>query len=536
MHDIRWIKENQAAFDRAMERRGAEMRSASLVALDEERAATVKAMNDAQAEQKQVSKKIGMAKGKGDEAAAQAALEEVGALKARVKELEERERELAAQLREELLPIPNIMDDDVPEGADEADNKELKSWGTPREIEAARDHVDLGESLRMMDFEAAAKISGSRFVVLKKDLAKLERALATFMLNLHTEEFGYEEVLPPVLTNPESLVGTGQLPKFGEDLFEASDWLLRSAHVAEQTVLKALTAAIKQKDLLTFQAIVDNSNITEDDTKVVDEIYERVTQGGKFTEEDAGKLLEYEFDSEKAFANIFMSEVQFAKSRAKAVSKYREIAPEKWTERTNHFYLTPTAEVTLTNLVRESILSEEELPKRMTAWTQCFRAEAGSAGRDTRGMIRMHQFSKVELVSITTPEKSDEEHERMTGCAEEVLKRLDLPYRTMLLCTGDTGFGAARTYDIEVHLPGQGQYREISSCSNTRAFQARRMNARFRREGEKKPQFVHTLNGSGLAVGRTMVAVLENYQQPDGSIAVPDVLKPLMGKDVIERG
>ncbi|MEE4208190.1 MAG: serine--tRNA ligase, partial [Parvularcula sp.] len=331
------------------------------------------------------------------------------------------ERRLAAELQQDLLPIPNILDEDVPNGADESGNKEIRAWGEPRRIENARDHVELGEALGMMDFEAAAKLSGARFVVLKRDLAKLERALAAFMLDLHTEEFGYEEVLPPVLVNADPLVGTGQLPKFEEDLFKTTD------------------------------------------------------------------------------------------AR----------------------YLTPTAEVTLTNLVRESILSEEELPKRMTAWTQCFRAEAGSAGRDTRGMIRMHQFSKVELVSVTTPDASDDEHERMTGCAEEVLKRLELPYRTMLLCTGDTGFGSAKTYDIEVWLPAQDQYREISSCSNTRAFQARRMNARFRPDGQKRPDFVHTLNGSGLAVGRAMVAILENYQQADGSIAVPDALKSYMGKDKI---
>ena len=422
MHDIRAIKDDPDAFDAAMKRRSSDVRASSLIAIDDERVATVKAMNDAQAEQKAVSKTIGAAKASGDEAAAQAVMAEVGKLKERVKELEEQERVLAAKLREALLPIPNVIDADVPDGDDEDDNVEKRRWGTPKDIPAAKDHVDLGEALGMMDFEAAAKLSGSRFVVLKKDLAKLERAIATFMLNLHTEEFGYEECLTPVLVHAEPLIGTDKLPKFEEDLFKT----------------------------------------------------------------------------------------------------------------TGDHYLIPTAEVTMTSLVADLILSEEELPKRMTAWTQCFRAEAGSAGRDTRGLIRMHQFSKVELVSVTTPEQSDDEHERMTTCAEEVLKRLDLPYRSMLLCTGDTGFGAARTFDLEVWLPGQNQYREISSCSNTRAFQARRMNARFRREGQKKPEFVHTLNGSGLAVGRTMVAILENYQQADGSIAVPDVLQPLMGKTVVE--
>lgn len=424
MHDIRAIKDNPAAFDAAMEKRGSDVRAASLIAIDEERVAAVRAMNDAQAEQKSVSKKIGAAKAQGDEAAADAALAEVGKLKDRVKALEERERQLASRLHEALLPVPNILAEDVPDGADESENVELRAWGQPKAIDEPKDHVDLGEALGMMDFEVAARLSGSRFVVLKRDLARLERALATFMLDLHTEEFGYEEMLPPVIVNPDPLVGTGQLPKFEEDLFR--------------------------------------------------------TTGGMF--------------------------------------------------------LTPTAEVTLTNLLREDIVSEGELPMRMTAWTQCFRAEAGSAGRDTRGMIRMHQFSKVELVSITTPEQSADEHERMTACAEEVLKRLELPFRTMVLCTGDIGFAAAKTYDLEVWIPSQGTYREISSCSNCLGFQARRMNARFRREGAKKPEFVHTLNGSGLAVGRAMVAILENYQQPDGSIVVPDALRRLVGKDVIARG
>jgi seryl-tRNA synthetase len=420
MHDIRWIKENMQAFDAAMIKRRADYRAAPLIALDEERVANTRAMNDAQAAQKAKSKEIGKAKASGDEAAAEAVMAEVAGLKEGVRRLEARDRALTEELRAALLPIPNVLGEDVPDGADEDENVEVRRDGAPPVIEGARDHVDLGEALGMMDFEAAAKISGARFVVLKRDLAKLERALATFMLNLHTEEFGYEEVAPPVLALSDPLTGTGQLPKFEEDLFKTGD-----------------------------------------------------------------------------------------------------------------HYLTPTAEVTLTNLVRESILSEEELPKRMTAWTQCFRAEAGSAGRDTRGMIRMHQFSKVELVSITTPEASAEEHERMTACAEEVLKRLGLAYRTMLLCSGDTGFSAAKTYDIEVWLPAQDRYREISSCSNCHDFQARRMDARYRPEAEKKPRFVHTLNGSGLAVGRTLVAVLENYQQKDGTIRVPEVLVPLMGKDVI---
>ncbi|MEM9422506.1 MAG: serine--tRNA ligase [Pseudomonadota bacterium] len=422
MHDIRVIKENPETFDQAMERRSSSVRAAALIALDDARVANTVAMNDAQAAQKAASKKIGAAKASGDEAAAKAVMAEVASLKEQVQTLEAKDRTLTEELREALLPIPNRLSQEVPDGADEDDNVELRQWGTPKAIDAPKDHVDLGEGLGLLDFETAASLSGARFAILKGDLAKLERALATFMLSLHTEEFGYQEVIPPVLVHSPALFGTGNLPKFEEDLFKT----------------------------------------------------------------------------------------------------------------TGDHYLTPTAEVTLTNMVRESIQSEEALPHRFTAWTQCFRAEAGSAGRDTRGMIRMHQFSKVELVSITLPEKSVEEHKRMTECAEEVLKRLDLPFRTMVLCSGDVGFSAQKTYDLEVWLPGQGKYREISSCSNCGDFQARRMDARFRREGQKKPEFLHTLNGSGLAVGRTMVAVLENYQNADGTIAVPDVLKPLMGKDKIE--
>ncbi len=422
MHDIRAIKENPEAFDTAMDRRSASYRAADLIALDEARVANTVAMNDAQAAQKAASKKIGAAKASGDEAAAAAVMAEVAELKVQVQALEAKDRELTEGLREALLPIPNRLADDVPDGDDEDDNVELRRWGTPAAIEAPKDHVDVGEGLGLLDFETAAKLSGARFVILKGDLAKLERAIAQFMLTLHTEEFGYQEMSPPVLVHPHALVGTNQLPKFEDDQFKTT-----SGH-----------------------------------------------------------------------------------------------------------YLSPTAEVTLTNTVRESIQSEDALPLRLTAWTQCFRAEAGSAGRDTRGMIRMHQFPKVELVSITLPEQSAEEHERMTECAEEVLKRLELPFRTMVLCAGDVGFGAHKTYDLEVWLPGQDTYREISSCSTCGDFQARRMDARFRREGQKKPEFVHTLIGSGLAVGRTLVAILENYQNPDGSVAVPAVLQPFMGKDRIE--
>jgi seryl-tRNA synthetase len=422
MHDIRAIKDDPERFDAAMSRRGADIRAAELIALDDRRVANTKAMNDAQAEQKAASKQIGAAKASGDEAKAEAVMAEVQSLKDKVQALEAKDRELTDELRAALLPIPNMLADDVPDGADESDNVEIRRWGDPRRLEAPKDHVEIGEGLGQMDFETAAKMSGSRFVLLNGQLARLERAIAHFMLDLHTAEFGYTEVSPPVLVHARALEGTGQLPKFEDDLFKT----------------------------------------------------------------------------------------------------------------TGDHYLTPTAEVTLTNIVADHIVAEEYLPRRYTAWTQCFRAEAGSAGRDTRGMIRMHQFSKVELVSVTRPEDSADEHERMTACAEEVLKRLDLPYRTVLLCAGDIGFGAIKTYDLEVWLPAQDTYREISSCSNCGDFQARRMNARFRREGAKKPEFVHTLNGSGLAVGRTMVAILENYQNEDGSVTVPEVLRGFMGTDRIE--
>ena len=375
-------------------------------------------LQEMQARRNEASKLIGQAKAKKDEAAAAALMAEVAALKETMPVEEQNERDAQKAVHDALAAIPNLPAADVPPGKDEDDNVEVRRSGEPRQPNfAAKEHFDLGEALGQMDFEAAAKMSGARFVVLKGQLARLERALANFMLDLHTGEFGYTEVNPPMMVRDDAAFGTGQLPKFEEDLFRT----------------------------------------------------------------------------------------------------------------TNGFWLIPTAEVSLTNLVRESILTEAELPLRLTAWTPCFRSEAGSAGRDTRGMIRMHQFSKVELVSITAPEKSDEEHERMTSAAETVLARLGLPFRTMTLCAGDMGFSARKTYDIEVWLPGQGRYREISSCSNCGDFQARRMDARYRVAGEKGTRFVHTLNGSGLAVGRTLIAVMENYQQGNGAIAVPDALKPYMG-------
>lgn len=415
MHDIKYIREQPDAFDAAMKRRGVEVRAASLLALDAEKRQLQSELQVLQQERNAKSKLIGAAKSKGEDA--QPIVDAVAAIKTQMTEIEAKLEtdELPARLAE----LPNIMDDDVPDGADEADNKQLRTWGDPKALGfEAKQHFELGEALGLMDFETAAKMSGSRFVILQGALARLERALGLFMLDLHTEEHGYTEISPPLLVRDNALFGTGQLPKFGEDVFQT-----------------------KQEH-----------------------------------------------------------------------------------------YLIPTAEVSLTNMVADSILSEETLPRRYVAFTPCFRSEAGSAGRDTRGMIRQHQFSKVELVSITAPEDSREEHERMTGCAEEVLKRLKLPFRTMLLCSGDTGFGAQRTYDLEVWLPGQNQYREISSCSNTGAFQARRMKARYRPTGQDKgAEFVHTLNGSGVAVGRALIAVLENYQQADGSIVVPEVLRPYMG-------
>lgn len=361
---------------------------------------------------------IGRAKGQGNEEEAQALMAEVSELKGKIAELEEQERTVGEKLNTLLMSLPNAVYDDVPEGDDEDANEEVRTWGTPRQFNfEPKEHYDLGETLDGMDFERAAKLSGSRFVILKGAIARLERAIGQFMIDLHTGEHGYTEVWTPALVRESALLGTGQLPKFGDDAF---------------------------------------------------------------------------------------------------------------TTDTGH-WLIPTSEVTLTNIHSGEILDEAELPIRMTAHSQCFRSEAGSAGRDTRGMIRQHQFEKVEMVSVTTPEQSDDELERMTGCAEEVLKRLELPYRLVKLCTGDIGFGARRTYDIEVWLPGQGKYREISSCSTCGDFQARRMKMRCRPKGEKQTRFVHTLNGSGLAVGRTLIAVMENYQEADGSIRVPEALKPYMG-------
>lgn len=424
MHDIRFIRENAEAFDKALASRGLEPLSARLIALDDTRKAATYALQQALERRNALSKEIGQAKAKKDEPRAQELMAEVARLKEDIPGLEQAGRDADAALTDALAIIPNLPKDEVPRGRDETENVERHRVGDPRRPNWARQHFEVGEALGLMDFEAAAKLSGSRFVVLKQGLARLERALGQFMIDLHTTEHGYTEVAPPLLVRDEVPYGTGNLPKAAEDMF-------------------------------------------------------RTREG---------------------------------------------------------FWLIPTAEVPLTNLVRETIVAEEELPMRLTALTPCFRSEAGAAGRDTRGMLRQHQFIKCELVSIMTPETSADEHERMLACAEAVLKKLDLPFRTVTLCTGDMGFASAKTYDIEVWLPGQGAYREISSCSVCTDFQARRMNARYRPKDGKGPRFVHTLNGSGIAVGRALIAVIENYQNEDGSIAVPAALKPYMGGiDRIEK-
>jgi seryl-tRNA synthetase len=415
MHDIAAIRKDPAAFDKNWARRGLSAQTPDLLRLDEDRRAAQTEMQTLQQRRNEASKEIGAIKAKGGNA--DALMAEVAALKKQMEDLETLEAQKAEALNQRLSSIPNLLMDDVPDGKSEDDNKEVRKHLDPTRTEAP-DHVAIGEALGMIDFETAAKISGSRFVMMHSGLARMERALAQFMLDLHTTEHGYTEVSPPLMVKDNAVYGTNQLPKFAEDLFRTTrgDWLI------------------------------------------------------------------------------------------------------------------PTAEVPLTNIVADAIVEGESLPRRYTAFTPCFRSEAGAAGKDTRGMLRQHQFYKVEMVSIVTPDKSVEEHERMTECAETVLKKLGLPFRTMVLCAGDTGFGARKTYDLEVWLPGQQKYREISSCSNCGDFQARRMKARYRMKGEKDTQFVHTLNGSGVAIGRALIAVMENYYDPtDGGVVVPDVLLPYMG-------
>jgi seryl-tRNA synthetase len=420
MFDPRWVREHAEEFDRGLARRGLPPESKRIIELDEKRRAVIAKLQTLQERRNAASKEIGEAKKAKDEKRASTLMAEVAKAKDEMPRLESEQAALEKELNDALAQIPNLPAADVPNGKDEKDNKVREGHTTgkqPRFAFPAKQHFELGEAFGLMDFETAAKLSGSRFVVLKGALARMERAISQFFLDVHTGEFGYTEVAPPVLVSDDVMFGTAQLPKFADDQFRT----------------------------------------------------------------------------------------------------------------TNDFWLIPTAEVPLTNLIRESIVDEVELPMRLTACTPCFRAEAGAAGKDTRGMLRQHQFTKVELVSITTPDQSKDEHERMLSCAEEVLKRLGLHFRVVTLCTGDMGFASQKTYDIEVWLPGQAAYREISSCSNCGEFQARRMNARFRTPGEKGTRFVHTLNGSGLAVGRTLIAILENYQQEDGSVAVPEALRPFMG-------
>jgi seryl-tRNA synthetase len=487
MHDIKAIRDNPQAFDAAFTRRGLAPIAGSLIKLDEARRAAVQAAEQAQARRNAASKEIGDAKKAKDNARAEALMAEVTELKTTMPALDAAVKEADEALKKALSEIPNLPLPEVPEGADEHGNVEHHRFGEkPSYSFTPKPHYDLGEALGMMDFEAAVKLSGARFVVLKKGLARLERAIGQFFLDVHTGEHGYTEVNPPLLVKEETMFGTAQLPKFEDDQFwtdpRTPDWL--------ETTL----------ELIRTHAYSLGPGDRSFSRAEVDEI-------GKTVAKNAASL----------FSIWDALETLDLKDNRPPLGK--------------RLGLIPTAEVSLTNLVRESILDEKELPMRLTALTPCFRAEAGAAGRDTRGMIRQHQFTKVELVSITTPEQSKDEHERMLACAEEVLRRLGLHYRVMTLCTGDMGFASQKTYDIEVWMPGQGEggaYREISSCSVCGDFQARRMDARSRGP-DGKPRFVHTLNGSGTAVGRALIAVIENYQQEDGSIAVPDVLQPYMG-------
>jgi seryl-tRNA synthetase len=492
MHDVRAIRENPEAFDEGLRRRGLGPRAESLIALDGKRREAIAARQSAQERRNAASKQIGVAMARKDSVAAEDFRAEVAAAKAKMPQLEAEEREAAAALESELAAIPNLPADDTPDGKDESDNVELRRWGARPELggmNKPREHFEIGEALGLMDFETAAKLSGARFVVLKGALARLERALEQFMLDLHTGEHGYTEISPPVLVRDAAMFGTAQLPKFRNDQFFASreiDWSTVEGALDSHADAPWLIRPLHPRDLKSLAK--DILATSEEQARA----YAAEHEGGDLL---MGKFLDF--------------------------AKARMMSQSSW--------LIPTAEVPLTNLVRESIVDEKTLPLRFTAGTLSFRAEAGAAGRDTRGMIRQHQFRKVELVSITTPDQSRDEHERMTACAEEVLKRLGLHYRVMALSSGDLGFASQKTYDLEVWLPGQGRFREISSCSICGDFQARRMNARCKAADAKSTRFVHTLNGSGVAVGRALVAVLENYQEPDGSVAIPDVLRPYMG-------
>jgi seryl-tRNA synthetase len=514
MFDIKWIRENPEAFDRALAgRRNVPFKAAELIALDEQRRSVIVRLNEAQEKRNANSKLIGQAKAQKDEAKAQALMVEVAILKDVIQQGEAEQRELDQKLRDALAVIPNLPANGVPVGEDESANVEYFGRNLSAEIAAKdrapkpvftfkpKEHFETGEALGQMDFEIAAKLSGSRFVVLKSHLARMERALGQFMLDLHVDQHGYTEVQPPLLVKDDALFGTNQLPKFEEDLFRTTRFTEKQIEaVVYRYTQEALGDARKQYEADTLELFANSQWIVG---KGPDEIMATMRESIDFSR---------------------MTNTFFAEKRVEA--KRSDLLDE------NRLYLIPTAEVPLTNLVRESIVAEEELPLRFTALTPCFRSEAGSAGRDTRGMIRQHQFNKVEMVAITTPEASADEHEKMLGDAEDVLKKLGLHYRVMQLSTGDMGFGAQRTYDLEVWLPGQDTYREISSVSVCGDFQARRMEAQYRPKGMEKGKgslpYVHTLNGSGTAVGRALIAVMENYQQEDGSILVPDVLRPYM--------
>ncbi|WP_395696563.1 serine--tRNA ligase [Methylocella sp.] len=491
MYDVKWIREHPEAFDEGRRRRGLEPLSTRLLELDDARRAAIAKLQVSQERRNAASKEIGQALAAKQKDKAEALIAEVAALKRELPELEAGEREAEARLNAALSEIPNLPLDEVPFGRDENDNPELRAVGVKPSFDFdPAEHYELGEALGLMDFETATKLSGARFVVLKGALARLERALAQFMLDLHTGEHGYMEVAPPILVRDEAMYGTAQLPKFKEDQFPAFR-RVSDIELSQEAMRRNLAFAAK----LRMEGNESHAKVAEslEDTR---------------------------------FPVQLVPEIFDALQKLEPLAVSNEIHVVEDSER---LWLIPTAEVPLTNLVREKILDEKQLPIRVTAATPCFRAEAGSAGRDTRGMIRQHQFTKVELVSITTPEASLAEHERMLSCAEEVLKRLGLPYRVVTLCTGDMGFASQKTYDIEVWLPGQDRYREISSVSVCGDFQARRMNARYRPEGAKATRFVHTLNGSGVAVGRALVAVMENYQEKDGSIRVPQALRPYMG-------
>ena len=506
MFDLRAIRENPDAFKAAWNHKKAGLGDeaiSSILDLDEKLRASKTAKQEAESARNAKSKEIGKAKASGDEAEFERLRAEVAKAKETIEQMGEQETALGTELDNILLSLPNLPFAGVPEGDDEESNvQQGNGWGDPRKFDfTPKDHADLGEALvnakgqSMMDFESAVAMSGSRFVALRGDLARMERALSAFMLDVQTQENGYEEVSPPLLVRDNALEGTGQLPKFEEDLFK--------------------TEMFDPKPLIVLLAKLSET-------------------------EEFKALYKKHLGSHPIFGGLFIPTRQWQRAQriaqVKAVAEMSSEASEVL-KNAQHLsaYLIPTAEVPLTNLVREQILSEDTLPLRMTAHTPCFRSEAGSAGRDTKGMIRLHQFNKVEMVSIVRGEEEGlEELERMTGCAEAILQKLDLPYRKMLLCAGDMGAGARKTYDLEVWLPSQDTYREISSCSYCGDFQARRMNARFRPEASEdnpkpKPEFVHTLNGSGLAVGRTLVAVLENYQNEDGSITVPEALRGYMG-------